>query len=318
MSATVELYISYSGDPIGLAHRIARELGCVTYHYAGRQFDLTFEAGPWIGAGGTALLIMSLADRWRHGYDSGEDVDNADAPYQFELALEFRAGDRGTLRRLGRALFEHLSTLDLPLLYGMGEADVAYADFLPGRGEREFPAATPMDGSGRAWWYEPRLYTPPLVPWPGDVAPVSGPPTAYVLSIATGTELRLVAGQPDDGPHRWSVPAVSTTVDIACRDLGLLLAQALHSAASPPNGADILRRLAADAQQSTEDFVHRSTTVGVGVEGSELVARVYGAGALADRLDPRAAALVGRIPVTAPPETLGQLLVDLLAKARTL
>jgi hypothetical protein len=318
MSATVELYVSYSGDPVGLAHRIAQELGCVMYHYAGRQFDLTFEARPWIRADGPALLIISVADRWRHGYDSGEDVDDVDAPYQLELALEFRAGDRETLRRLGRALFGHLSTLGLPLLYGMGEADVVYADFLPGRVDREFPDGTPMDSSGRAWWYEPRLYTPPLAPWPGDVAPVSGPPTAYVLGMATGLELRLVAGEPGEGHRRWLTPAVSTTFDIGARDLGLLVAQDLHSAAPAPDGADILRRLAADAQLSTEDFVHRSTTVGMGVEGSELVARAYGPGALADRPDLSATALVSRIPVTASPERLGQLLVDLLAKARTL
>jgi hypothetical protein len=199
MSATVEIYVSYSGDGIGLAHRIARELGCLTYRYTGRQFDLTFATGPWIGVDGTALLIMTVADRWRHGHDSGEGGDDGDAPYQYELAVEFRSGDRATLRRLGRALFHHLSTLDLPLLYGMGEADVAFADFLPGRGTREFPDATPMDTGGRVWWYEPRLYAPPLLPWPGDVAPIGGPPAAHVVCIATGSDLGLAACRPDAG-----------------------------------------------------------------------------------------------------------------------
>jgi hypothetical protein len=64
-----------------------------------------------------------------------------------------------------------------------------------------------------------------------------------------------------------------------------------------------------------EDFVGRSTTVGVGVEGSELVARAYGAGALGDRPDLAATALIRRIPASAQPEALGELVTDLLTKA---
>jgi hypothetical protein len=316
MSATVEIYVSYSGDAIGLAHRIARELGSLTYRYTLRQVDLTFDVRPWIDADGNALLIMTPTDRWRHGRDSGEGSEDGDAPYQYEIAIEFRGGDRETLRRLGRALFQHLSTLGLPLLYAMGESGVAYADFLPGRGTREFPDATPIDSAGRVWWYEPRLYRQPLAPWPGDVAPLADPPAADVLAIATGPELRLVAWQPGDGPHRWLAPAVRTTLDITARDAGLLVARALRFSAPPPEGVDMLRVLAAEAQLSTEDLAHHSTTVGVGAEGADLVVRAYGAGIPA--AVPADTGLLRHVPATAAPQALGELVLDLLAKAATL
>jgi hypothetical protein len=317
MSATVEIHVSYSGDAIGLAHRIAREFGCLTYRFAGRQFDLTFPVRPWLGIDGTALLIMTTMDRWRHGDDAGADDDDADAPYQYELAVEFRAGDRATLRRFGRKLFDHLSTLDLPLLYSMGEGDVAFADFLPGRGTREFPDVTPMDSSGRVWWYEPRLYAPPLRPWPGDVAPVNDPAAAQVLCIATGTDLGLAARQPGEGRRQWLAPAVSTTLDLAPRDIGLLVERTLRTVGPAPQGADIVRRLASEVRLSIEDFLDRSTTIEVSVAGSELVARAYGAAALGDRPEIGATALVRRIPATATPQALGELVVDLLAMAAT-
>jgi hypothetical protein len=314
MSATIEIYIGYSGDAIGLAHRIARELGCLSYHYTARQFDMTFPVRPWIPSDGGAFLIMTPADRLRYGYDVAELGDAGDAPYEYEAVVEFRGGDRATLRLLGRALFDHLSTLGLPLLYGMGESDVAFADFLPGRGVREFPDATPMDSTGRVWWYEPRLYRPTLEPWPGDVAPIDEAPTANVLAFATEADLLLAATLPGDGPPRWWVPGVRTTLDIAPRDLGLLIARALRFSAPSPAEVDMPRLLAAEARRSTEDTARHDPTVGIGVEGADLIVRVYGAAAA----PPGDAALQRRIPAATPPQALGELVVDLLAKAATL
>src|SRR5262249_27028580 len=125
MSESVELFIRYTADGPGLAHRMAQRLGCLSYYFSGREYTLP--------VGGEAYLYLSVSE---------VDEGTAFTPYGYQAALYSRGLDRAELVRLGRGVFDRLAGLDLPLLYADAGAATVIADMLPGRGVREFPPGT--------------------------------------------------------------------------------------------------------------------------------------------------------------------------------
>jgi hypothetical protein len=141
MGDTVEIYLRHPGPGQLLAHRVAEALDLIRYFDSGEDYVLPVDARVFVGAEGWGQLILNATDL--------DDVESVYAAYDFELSLDYR----GPREQLGRAIFDRLTGLDLPMVYG--DYLRVFADFRPGQGVREFPAQTPADATGRDVWAHP-------------------------------------------------------------------------------------------------------------------------------------------------------------------
>lgn len=299
MAGTVEIYVKYAGPGQWLAHRVAEALDLRSYFYSGQGFVLPVDARPWIGVDSWAHLNLRLTDLGRDG-DPGSSAGTAYEPYEFELSLEFR-GPRGPL---GRSLFDRLTRLELPMAYG-DDGDI-FADYLPGRGVREFSPGTSVEEDGRPLWREPALAVErsPAPGWQVGVGAVTVCETDGLLQFVP------VFGT------RWLCPVASTRTSVAAVDIGLSLAAALSTADRPGRDErdEVMARLAGAARLPTDEFLRRTVSFDVRTVGAEVVGTAHAAAR--DGAQGSIEELTGRVPVEAGPEALGALVLELVAAVR--
>ncbi len=296
MADTVEIYVKYAGPGQELAHRLAEALDLRSYFYNGRGFVLPVDARPWIGVDGWAHLNLKLTDLGRDG-DPGLSAGTAYEPYEFEVSVEFR----GPRERLGRAIFDRLTRLDLPMAYG-DDGDI-FADHLPGRGVREFSPGTSVEEEGRPLWREPALSA--------DRSPVPAWHTGSGAVTVCETD-GLLQFVPVFGT-RWLSPVASARASVGAVDIGLMVAAALGSTDRPERD-EVLTRLAGAVRLSVDEFPRRTVSFDVRVAGGEVVGTAHTAHR--DGAPGAVEELTGRVPVAAGPEPLGTLVLDLVAALR--
>ena len=317
MGGSVEIYVKYAGEWHRLAHRVAEALEVVSYFYSGHDHVLPVDARRWIGVDGWAQLRLDRTELGEDG-EPGAAQDTAFAPYEYELSLAFRAGDAAVLERFGRAVFDRLTSLGLPLAYG--GAGLVFADFLPGRGVRELPAGTDAEEDGRAWWFEPRLHEAPAASWPGELPDHYAPPRP-VVAFETDGLLQFVPVAEEDGQLHWLTPVASARSSAGARELGLLLgcAQATIAAATDADARErITASLAGKARLSVEDFFRHSVCLQIRPGQEELIIEPRTAHAAGPQVPGAAAAhLARRIPRSTPPDAVGGLLLSLVDAVRS-
>ncbi|WP_433325746.1 hypothetical protein [Spirillospora sp. CA-294931] len=265
MSRTVEIYVADRGELLPLAQRVGEELGVSAYFASRSSAVFALDASRWIGAEGTGTLTLAPTD-------AEPDDGTALAPYAYELSLEYRGGDnlaRGELReRFGRALFDGLRALERPLAYA---DDVSlYADYLPGRGTRDFDTGADWDEDGRDRWNDPRLYGPDAeIPAP-EPPPV---PRGSVTVFETGGLVQFVPTSTLDS--RSLVPAVSVRADQGDATIGRALALALARSSSTggTRDGDPFRAVAGTAGGlSPDEYARTAVSVDLAVEGETILA----------------------------------------------
>jgi hypothetical protein len=311
--------VKYAGEGQGLAHRVAQDLAVVSYFYSDRSYVLPVDAQRWIGVEGWGHLDLEQSDLGRDGDRAAEGT--AFAPYEYELSLSFRGGSPGTqdkvLMRFGHAIFDRLTALGVPLAYG-GSGNV-FADFLPGRGVREFPEDTNAEDEGRTWWFEPRLHSEPTASWPGEVASLAAPPGPIIVFETDG----LLQFVPVSDSSQWTIPVASARSTIRARDVGLMLAYAQRTTTRPvgDEGERILSSLAASTKLSTVDFARRSVSLEIRVRGDDLLVIPHvphpGQPEGNQLSGPAVDGLAREVATRAEPEVLGQLVIDLVAAERS-
>jgi hypothetical protein len=320
MSSSVGFYVKYSGDPPGLAQRVAELLLAKGYLAYGRSSYLVpFASRPFIGVDGLGQLGVDRTDLGRYG-DTESAAGTAFAPYEFELSLEYRGVDRSqTQFRLADAVFHRLTQLGLPLAYGGDGNGQIYGDYLPERGTRMMPEGTPEDDGGRVHWFEPRLHHRPEQPWSGSgtVAPPNGPGAPAVV-YETGDVLHMVAAVQHNGEWLWSIPAASVVASAGPREIGLVLGYARRPGpvAIPVPLAGVLDNFTAVVRLSTEEFLSRAASVELHVDGDSLIAQAHTPARPGEISGPVVAELTRRVPVDAAPDQVGQLLLDLFAAVK--
>ncbi|MBF9131880.1 hypothetical protein I0C86_23360 [Plantactinospora sp. S1510] len=324
MSSSVEIYVRYSGDGSGLAHRAAEDFGALTYFSTDGSSAVPIQAQPWIGIEGWAHLDLEPTDLTLYG-EPGSAEDTALAPYEWVFSLSFRVGPPDdpaeVLERFGRVVFDQLTTLGLPLAYGAG--GLIYADFLPGRGVREFPPDTDVEEPGQAWWFEPRLHGQPLEPWSVDVAPLSVPPSNPVTVFVTSKVLQFVPRVWDGADWYWGTPRSSTPITAQPREIALMLSHAQRT--RPGRAADesesILSVLAGGILTSIEDYRAQAISIEIGTDADGLFAAPHGPcdteSGSRELLGPALDGLVRRLPEPVRPEALGEFLLSLIAATRS-
>ncbi|MGN9913737.1 hypothetical protein ACTMTJ_40010 [Phytohabitans sp. LJ34] len=299
MADTVEIYVKYAGSSQELAHRVAEALDLRGYFYNGSGFVLPVDALPLIGADGWAHLNVDLTDLGRDG-DPGVSEGTAYEPYEFEIGVEFR----GPRERLGRAIFDRLTRLELPMAYG--DDSHVFADYLPRRGVREFSPGTSAEEGGRPLWREPALSAA------RSPAPAWRVGSGAVTVCETDGLLQFV---PVFGT-RWLSPVASARTSVGAACVGLVLAAALDTRDRPERDErdEVLARLAAAVRLPTDEFLRRTVSFDVRVVGDEVVGTAHAA-----RRDGAPGAieeLTGRASVAAGPKPLGALVLDLVAALR--
>jgi hypothetical protein len=322
MGSSVEIYVKYAGEGQGLAHRVAQDLGVVSYFYSGDGYVLPADARRWIGVEGWGQLGLDQTDLGRYG-EPGLADGTAFAPYEYELSLSFRGGPPAdqdeVLTRFGRAIFDRLTTLGVPLAYG--GSGLVFADFVPGRGVREFPAETDAEDEGRLRWFEPRLHVEPTASWPGEVASLASPPGPVTVFETNGL-LQFIPLVAHGGRWRWISPVASTRSTVSPRDIGLMLGYAQRTTAQSAGDEDqrIQTSLAGRAQLSIEDFARRSVSIEIRADDDELVAvpHTAGPGQSGQQMSgPALDGLARGIAIGAEPDVLGELLIGLVAAVRS-
>lgn len=299
MADTVQIYVKYGGSGQQLAHRVAEVLDVRSYFYNGQSFVLPVEAKPLIGVDSWAHFVLNRTDLGLDG-DPGSAAGSAYEPYEFVADIDFR----GARQRLGRAVFDRLTKLQLPMAYG-DDADI-FADYLPGRGVREFSPGTSADADGQPLWREPALRAQ------RSAAPAWQVGAGAVTVCETDGLIRFV---PDFGA-RWLRPVASVRSSVGAAGIGEMLAAALGTSDRPGRDErdEVLARLASTLQLSTDDFLRRTVSFDVRVVGGEVIGT-----ARAPRRDGtpgEVEELTVRAPVTAGPEPLGELVLDLVAALR--
>ncbi|MFC0531056.1 hypothetical protein [Phytohabitans kaempferiae] len=299
MADTVEIYVKYAGPGQRLAHQVAQLLDLRGYFFNGSGFVLPVDAKPLVGVEGWAHLDLKLTDLGADG-DPGLSAGTAYEPYEFEVSVEFR----GPREQLGRAVFDRLTTLDLPMAYG-DDSDI-FADYLPGRGVREFSPGTRVEEPGRLLWREPGLTAErsPAPPWQvGDGA-------AIVCETEGLLQVVPVVGT------RWLRPVASVRTSAGAVDIGLLLAATLDTADRPgrDDRDEVVAELAAALRLPTGDFLRRAVSFELRVVGDEVVATAHAAHR--DGAPGAVEELTGRVAVASGPEALGALVLDLVGALR--
>jgi len=299
MADTVEIYLKYAGPGQELAHRVAEALDLRGYFYNGQGYVLPIDARPWIGVDSFAHLSLKLTDLGRDG-DPGMSAGTAYEPYEVEMSVEFR----GPRERLGRAVFDRLTRLDLPMAYG-DDSDI-FADYLPGRGVREFSPGTSVEEDGRALWREPALSAARSPAAVGQVG------SGAVTVCETDGLLQFV---PVFGT-RWLGPVASVRASASAVDIGLMLAAALATRDRPERDErdEVMARLAGAVRLPTEEFLHRTVSFDVRAVGDEVVGTAHAAHR--DGVPGAVEELTGRVPAAAGPKPLGALVLELVAALR--
>jgi hypothetical protein len=316
VAGSVEIYVNYPGPAQSLAREVCEELDLMRYFRSGTGYVLPIEARSWTGEEGWGHLLLEATDP--------EIVEGtAFAPYGYELSLDYR----GARERFGWAVFRRLTRLDLPLAYG--NEMFILADFLPGRGNRDFSPGTDAEDLGSPamlpppspagpppLWFEPRLHGDRTARWPrrAPSAPAAGAATVF----ETGGLLQAV---PVAG-GRWVRPVAAMRAEAGARSVGEVLEAALLTTVryARDDRAEIGPSLAGAAQLSTEDFAATSVRVDLSFEGDEVAAlpRAPQVGSRpTDPPGPVVAELVHRVPAATGPQALGELVLDLLAALRS-
>lgn len=311
MAGSVEIYVRYPGAAQTLAREVAEELDLMRYFRSGSGYLLPVEARKWIGEEGWGHLRLDRAD---------PDIVDGTAfeAYEYELSLDYR----GAREQLGRAVFRRLARLDLPLAYGTEM--YIFADFLPGRGHRDFSPQTDAEEPGRALWFEPRMHGDPAPARRREAGTVrlrdspSAPTAGAVTVFETGGLLQAVPVA--DG--RWIRPVAAMRAEIGARSVGELVEVALRTKVrfARDDRAEILPSLANAMRLSTEDFVRAACCVELRLEGDELaaIARAPRPGGPSSAAPgPVVEELARRLPAASGPEALGELVLDLLAALRS-
>ncbi|MEJ3743597.1 hypothetical protein WEI85_09940 [Actinomycetes bacterium KLBMP 9797] len=327
MSNAVEIYVKYAGPVEVLARRVAEALELTWYFRSGRGFLSALEVERWIGEPTWAGLRV---DPTESGHDNEllpeewafEEEPTADAPYDYQVGLDMR-GPQEWIERLGRMVFDRLTGFDLPLAF-VGENVDILADFLPGRGVREFPPGTSASEAGRAQWWEPRLHDDPAAPWRPEPPPPVAPP-GRVTVFETGGLLQMVPLTEGSGGWRWIAPVTSIRVDGGARDIGLLLGSALTTTAPPERDdraaiEEQLRRVPNAGIEDVADFGRRSVSVEVRSDGTAVAAIPHGPHRGAPDAPPSGSVIEELVrqesSADLDPAALGQLVLDLVAAVR--
>jgi hypothetical protein len=265
MGNTVDIWVKYTGPLLPLARRVAQTLDVSGYHYAAAHASMGVAAARWIDADGWGVLDLSLTDLGEYG-DPGSSAGTAFEPYEWYLSLEFR----GPRERLGRALFDRLTGVGLPLLFGDPATSRVMADFLPGRGMREFPSRTDGEAPGRARWFEPALHgagsRPFAPPWPVEQP---WPPHGHVMVFETEGLLQCVTVT--HGGH-WVTPAVRVRTDLGAGEIGRVLAWGMDatSQAGHHDRASLHDRLSGALRLSVGDFARGSVSMEIHADAGAL------------------------------------------------
>jgi len=316
MSTTLSIYLKYSGEGSRLARRAAEVLGARGYIYSLGDYDLLVDGRPWREAGVSLTWVcLDRTDLGEYGELACAE-GTALAPYEYDLFVEHRAPRRPEAAvQLGWTFFERLTALNLPMVYVSAE-EWLLADFLPGRGIRNFPPATSYEEQDRAWWYEPRLHDDPMAPWPGQLAEEQPASPRSVLVFETDGLLQLVPIAAEHGQRRWLTPVAEARSDIGARDLGSLVRSVQHTTGrSGDLGGSMLAFLAGLAVRSTEDFVRGTVCLAWCSCPDGLAGGPCSLSGL-QGVDLPVARVVHHVSATEPPEILGQTLLDLIEAAR--
>ena len=257
MGDTIDIYVKHAGPLLPLVRRVAQTLDVPGYHYAVTHASMPVEAARWVEADGWGLLDLILTDLGEYG-DPGSALGTAFAPYERSLSLDYR----GPRELLGRALFDRLTDVGVPLLLAEPATGRVFADFLPGRGVRDFPPGTDGEVPGRAQWFEPALHGDAArsfaAPWP--LRP-PWPPRGRLRVFETEGLLQCVtvAG---GGPGRWVTPKVAVRAGLDGAEIGRVLAWALSPVDHPGHDdASVHDRLAGTLGLSVGDFARGSVSV---------------------------------------------------------
>ncbi|MBX6723391.1 MAG: hypothetical protein IRY92_09180 [Dactylosporangium sp.] len=320
MSKSLSIYLKYAGEGQRLAHRVAEILGAHGYFYSGGSYDLLIDGRPWYETGVSLTWVcLGRTDLGEYG-ELGSAEGTALAPYEYDLWLEYRAPRRPEAAvQLGRTFFERLTTLKLPMAYMNNDDWWLLADFLPGRGIRDFPPKTSCEERDRAWWYEPRLHADPMAPWPDGLVEESPESPRSVLVFETDGLLQLVPVGMEHGERRWLAPVLEARSDIGARDLGRLVSCAQRTTGrSGDRGEPMLAYLAGLARRSTEDFVRDSVCLALCPCPDGLAGRGCAfAGTGSRDSDVPVSQVVHHISASEPPDVVGQRLLSLINAARS-
>lgn len=313
MGSSVEIYVKYAGESQVLAHRVAALLAVTGYFGSDPGYVLPVDAERWIGEPGWAHLDLHPTELGEDG-EPGDAEGTAYAPYEYEFSLSLR----GPVERLGRVLFDRMTELGLPMAYG-GDGYV-FADFLPGRGVREFPPDTDVEEPGRSHWYTAELHAEPARAWRPEPAPPVAPAGRAVVFETAGL-LQMVPVVREPTGWRWVPPVVTVRAEAGARKVGVALGVALGTAAPPEQAGEAVAASVASAPGASDvDFGSRSVSVEIRSDGAEVVAFPRGPhpGGPKEALSgPVIDDLIRRHAVGADPAALGELVRDLVAALRS-
>lgn len=301
-------------DSTSLAHEIARLLGVGGFFAGGDGNVLSVDARPWTGADGHGTLDLKPVEAAEDG-EPGMYDDTAYAPYEHELAIECR-GSGARAERLGRAIFDRLTELGRPLAYGEVGGGL-FADFLPGRGVRDFPPGTDYDEPDRDIWVEPRLLDASRRP----VRSADDPGRLRGHGVVFEREglLQIVPRVPaPEGEDRLGAPVVAIRTDADPARIGRSLVRGLGRPG--PATGDPVAWITGSARCSADGFSREAVSVDLRSDGERLTAVPHlpyeGAPVETPVQGDVSETLVHRGEVPHDEATLGRLLLRLVTAAR--
>ncbi|MFI0482194.1 hypothetical protein [Actinomadura sp. 9N215] len=274
MSSTVEVYLAYSGGMPALAQRIGVLLGVSGYFGTAQGYTYTINSTPGLGESGFATLRLSDTD-WIED-DSG--TSTAFEAYGYQLSTEVRNVhhlSRGEVQeRLGRDFFDRLTGLGRPLALGDG-MDI-FADFLPGRGVRDFPPGTSWDEDGKELWFEPALHDADAKAAPAQEAQErTVPARGSVVVFEQNGLLQFVPHAAGGGDGLEAVaPVASARRDAGPDLLGRTLAEVLDRSAQ----ADVVvdanpwEWVTGTSRMDADEYARAAVSVGFDLEGESFAA----------------------------------------------
>ncbi|RFS85506.1 hypothetical protein D0T12_10770 [Actinomadura spongiicola] len=271
MSSTVGIYLAAAKDASAVSHRIAMALRAPGYFYREHGYTYTISLTPLLHGSGVATLYLSDND-----WDEDEPyLCAAFQAYNYELTIELGnvpASLRGEiLERLGRLIFDHLMKLGCPLAFGDDTNIVA--DYLPGRGVREFPADTSWDKRDRDTWYEPALHSPDAELSPSHDRPT--PPSGSMSVFETDGLIQIVPRVRDTTDRSHAVaPVASMRGSVDPLVFGRTLAEALSSSGQVDlvEGVDPWSWVTGTSRLNVEQFSRSAVSVDLELTGQSLIA----------------------------------------------
>ncbi|MFD0686806.1 hypothetical protein [Actinomadura fibrosa] len=276
MSSTVEVYVADWRDAAAVAQRVAVALETSGYFRATHGYTYTIKTASWFTGPGVLTLRLTESD-WD---EDDPDLCTAFESYAYEVSAEL-AGVPGlardeVLERVGRSLFDRLMVLGLPLAFGNG-TDI-FADFLPGRGVRDFPPGTDLDADGRDVWFEPRLHGTDEQDGPAPERTVLRRGTVTVFEV--GGLVQLVPQVAVGGGRRRAVaPVASLRRGAGPEVIGRALAEVLDRSARPDVvvDADPWSWVTGTSRLDADAYARQAVSVDVELVGEVLQAVLHGA-----------------------------------------